>query len=327
MKGNLTNDDFMDFMEKVADLGENAKNQTRSVVSARNFIRKYLREIKGANDKETNDLNEKLISALNSINFKIDCLFTKLSIIDTLQLNCGLGYNNLDKIYIHATNAEKEKVVKTCIASNYMTETEIKNITNKIMLLQKKQVICVRNNKGIQNSVCSSWYPHDQHSDIIRRVSNVTLADVEYFIKSCPPGNVVKDQEIAICSKKEEFFSSSNVSELYWKLNQTQVLKAYEVCPLTQSQKDDICRRKHDSLSVQQVQVKYKYYPTEAVSAAFSSCQPFADLNEATHDKEMMCNLQKFPNLKYGKPFGESFWVHFRKKYGTTQIEDYIPTC
>ena len=326
MKGNLTSNNFNKLSAKVIELGKNAKDQTISVVSGTKDVQKYLKEIEAANDKETNDLNELLISALDKINYTVDCVHSKLSIIYTLKLSCALGYNNMDRLYTDATDAEKKKVVKSCIENNYMAEAEIKSITKKNMLSLKKQGRCVRNNKDKQDSVCLHWYLDIQHS-VIARKFNVTFADVEHFIKSCPPGNIVNDQKAAICSKKEEFFSLSNVSELYWKLNRTQVQKAYDACPLSRSQKDDICTRKHDMVSVEQVQAKYFNYATKTVSSAFNSCQTFADLNEATYDRKMICNLQRVSEFKYGKPAGETFWDNFKKKYGRTQIEDIIATC
>ena len=39
-----------------------------------------------------------------------------------------------------------------------MNKSEIKNITKKNMLSQKKEAICIRNNNGKQDFVCSKWY-------------------------------------------------------------------------------------------------------------------------------------------------------------------------
>ena len=327
MKGNLTNDAFINFTTEVIELGENAKNQSDSIVSATKDVEKYVSEIKVANDERTDQLNKVLISALGKINFRLDCGRSKLSIIASLTRSCEHGLDTFDRLYTDAVNAQKKKVTKSCIANNYMTKPEIKKFTKIRMLLQNKHVICIRNNKIKQDLVCSRWYFDTKKSVIASEVHGVTLADVEYFIKKCPPGNVVHIQQITICSQKEKFSSPANVSDYFWKLNVSLIRKAYDSCPLTQQQKDDICKKKQNSKTFEHVQENYLYYPREIVLAVFSSCKPFADLSKANLDKVMMCNLQKFPNLKYGKPLGESFWATYKKKYGRAQIEDLIPNC
>ena len=327
MKGNLTSEAFLNFTGEVVELGENAKDQTDSIVKATNDVKTYISQIKAANDEKTDQLNKMLISALARINFRLDCVRSKLSIIATLALNCARGSNNFDMLYTDAKNAEKKKVTDACIANNFMTKPEIKNITEESMLLQNKQVICIRNNQGKKDYVCSQWYLDVISSIIESQVSGVTLADVEYFISVCPPGNVRDIQKTAICSEKERFITPANVTKKFWKFDATQVKKAYNSCSLTQLQKEDICRLKQNLFTVEKVQGKYMYYPAQNVSAVFNSCVSYANIEDSPLDKVMMCNLQKTPGFEYGKPGGAVFWDGYIKKYGTAQIEAHIKTC
>ena len=328
MKGNLTSDDFLNFLTEIVELGENAHNQTEDLVSATNDVETYINEIQNATDEQTDQLNKLLISALAAINFELDCLRSKMSIIATLTLNCARGTNDFDTLFIDAKNAEQKEVTESCIRSNYMTKPEIKNITEENMLLQNKQVICIRNNQGKQDFVCSQWYLDIDNSTIASQVVGATLADVEYFITVCPPGDVREIQITAICSQKATNFASpDDVIETFWKFNASQVQNAYDSCSLNQLQKDDICAKKQNLFTVEQIQEIYMYYPAETVTAVLMSCQQFANLDDSPADKNMMCNFQNTPGFEYGSPGSQLFWGNFIEIYGTEQIEAHIQTC
>ena len=258
MKENLTSDDFFNFIAEIVELGQNPQNQTDDLVSATNDIQTYINEIKNATDEQTDQLNKLLISALAAINFELDCLRSKLSIIATLALNCARGTNDFDTLFIDAKNAEQKEVTESCIRNNHMTKPEIKNVTEENMLLQNKQVICIRNNQGKQDFVCSQWYLDIDNSTIASQVVGATLADVEYFISVCPSGDIREIQITAICSQKATNFASpADVIETFWKFNTTQVQNAYDSCLLNQLQKDDICTRKQNLFTVEQIQEIY----------------------------------------------------------------------
>ena len=327
MKGNLTSDDFLNFTAEVVELGENAKNQSDDLVSATNDVQTYINQIKAATDEQTDQLNKLLISAFAKINFKLECVRSKLSIISTLALNCARGTNDFDALFADAKNAEKKEVVESCTENNFMTKQEIRDITEENMLLQKKQVICIRNSQGKQDFVCSQWYLDVENSTIASQVGGATLADVEYFISICPPGDVRDIQKSAICSQKQNFASPANVIKMFWKFNAAQVQNAYDTCPLTQVQKDDICTRKQNLFTVEEIQEIYMYYPAVNVSAVFDSCQNFANLDDSPADKKIMCNLQNTPGFEYGNPASAVFWDTYIELYGTEQIEAHIQTC
>ena len=119
MKGTLNSDDFLNFTAEIVELGQNALNQTDDLVLATNDVQTYINEIKNATDEETDQLNKLLISALATINFKLDCVRFKLSIIATLALNCARGTKDFDTLFTDAKNAEETEVTESWIENNY----------------------------------------------------------------------------------------------------------------------------------------------------------------------------------------------------------------
>lgn len=326
MKGNLTSDAFMNFTAEVVKLGENAKDQTDRIVTGTRDIQRYINEIKNANDEQTDRLNKLLISALVRINYKLECVRSKLSIIATLAKNCAGGTKNFDSLYVDAKNAERRKVTAACIANNYMSKPEIKNITQESMLARKKNIICVRNSHSKRDAVCGKWYLDLSPSEIekvLKKTENLTLADVLYFISICPPGEVQDVQKTAICSEKANFATQADVAKKYYKFELAQVRSAYNNCALSVANKNTICSMKKDGHSLTVVQKKLGYYPPDNVSVVYKSCvakiTPF--------DAQFMCTLQKNNMIKYGTPAGKSLWDPYVRKYGQAQVEAHIKTC
>ena len=132
MKGNLNRDDFLNFTAEIVELGQNALNQTDDLVLATNDVQTYINEIKNATDEETDQLNKLLISALATINFKLDSVRSKLSIIATLALNCARGTNDFDTLFTDAKNAEETEVTESWIENNYITNHKSKTLLKKI---------------------------------------------------------------------------------------------------------------------------------------------------------------------------------------------------
>ena len=199
-----------------------------------------------------------------------------------------------------------------------MTKPGIKSITEENMLLQNKQVICIRNSQGKQDFVCSQQYLDIDNSTIGSQVVGATLADVEYFISVFPPGDVKEIQITAIYSiKATDFASPDYVIEMFWKFNATQVQNAYDSCSLNKLQKDSICARKQNLFTVEQIQEIYMHYPAESVTAVLNSCQKFANLDGSPTDKTMMCNFQNTPDFEYRSPWSQLLWNNFIEIYGT----------
>ena len=82
-KNNLTSEDFMALVTEVIYLGENSENETEAdeITNATKNIQYYIDNIADADFLETDILNGILISAFLSINYSLDCVRGKLSII------------------------------------------------------------------------------------------------------------------------------------------------------------------------------------------------------------------------------------------------------
>lgn len=205
-----------------------------------------------------------------------------------------------------------------------MTKSEIRNITEEIMLLQKKQLICICNSQGKQDFACSQWYLDIENSTTASQAGGVTLADVKYFISICSPRDVKSILKTAICSQKQNFDSLANIIKTFWNFNATQGQIAYDSCPLTQVQKDDMCTMKRNLFTVEEIQEICMNYPDENVSAVFDSCQSFANLDDKPADKIVMCNFQNTPGFEYRNPASAILWDTYFELYGTEQTEAQI---
>ena len=78
-------------------LGENSENETEAdeITKATKNIQYYIDKITDADYLETDTLNGILISALLSINYSLDCLRGKLSIIAAVFQDCLAGNGDM----------------------------------------------------------------------------------------------------------------------------------------------------------------------------------------------------------------------------------------
>ena len=81
MKGNITSDEYINFIKDIIKLGRNSENQRTELTEATDDIQKYVDQIKDADYDKTDQLNKMAITALGKMNYKLDCLRSKLSIV------------------------------------------------------------------------------------------------------------------------------------------------------------------------------------------------------------------------------------------------------
>ena len=123
-------------------MGENSENETESdeITKATKNIQYYIDKITAADYLETDTLNGILISALLSINYSLDCLRGKLSIIAAVFQDCLAGNGDMESIYADAKELEKKKVEDECITNGYFTYEDIVNVTAEAMILSNAQL-------------------------------------------------------------------------------------------------------------------------------------------------------------------------------------------
>ena len=302
-------------------LGENAENQTEvdEMTDATRTIQYYIDNINNTDYKETYNLNSQLLNAFLSINYDLDCLRSKLSIIAAVFQKCLAGQGHMASIYIEAKALEKKKIDRKCITTGYFTYKGIKNVTAESMKLNNASTVCMRNNKGKKKLVCGDWYKNIDKA-VSANSHNITTDDVDYFISLCEPGNVTTTLAEAICSRKAENVSSVDVAKKYHKFDTTQVLDAYDKCNLTSSQKEKICTMKNDGYTSEQVVNEFSPYPKDKVDTVYNNC--VKPVKVTPTDGKTICLYKKRKILYTGDMFSD-FWDPLIDKYGKKTIDAY----
>ena len=119
-------------------LGVNSENQTNQLTEATNNIQRYIDQIKEADYYETDQLNKMVIAALGKINFKLQCLRSKLAIVAGVRDGCVNGTTSFDQLFQYAKSREK-KIVDSCINQNYMTKSGLQKVTAETMKIDGLQ--------------------------------------------------------------------------------------------------------------------------------------------------------------------------------------------
>ena len=311
----------MALVTEVISLGENSENETEAdeLTNATKNIQYYIDNIADADYLETNILNGILISAFLSINYSLDCVRGKLSIIASVFQDCLAGNGDMESIYADAKELEKKKVEDECITNGYFTYEDIVNVTAEAMILYNASTVCIRNNPLKQLLVCGDWYD-DINKVTIASTHNVTEDDVDYFIALCEPGDITETIAESICNKKAEKVGSNYISVTFYKFYNTQILAAYDACNLTTSHQENICSLKREGYSYGSVIEEFNLYPANDVGSVYNNCALATEVSPV--DGDTICRYKAF-NFEFDGEFA-SLWEPLIAEYGLATIEAYI---
>ena len=304
-------------------MGENSENETESdeITKATKNIQYYIDKITDADYLETDTLNGILISALLSINYSLDCLRGKLSIIAAVFQDCLAGNGDMESIYADAKALEKKKVDDECITNGYFTYEDIVNVTAEAMILSNASAVSFRNNLLKRLLVFGDWYD-DIDNATIASTHNITMDDVNYFITLCELADITDNVAAQICIKKADDKTTDEVSATYFKFNTTQILAAYDECNLTTSQQENVCNMRHNGFSYDAVITKYSLYKADHVGGVYNNCALAVEVTPL--DGMIMCNYKYF-NYRFIPPDNISFvWEPFIAKYGVATIKAFL---
>ena len=322
MKSNITSDGYLNFVRDIISLGRNSENQTTELTQATNDIQNYVDQIREADDDKTDKLNKMVITAFGNINFKLDCLRSKLAIVAGVRDGCANGVANFDKLFEDAKSREKN-IVDTCIDQQFMTKSGLQETTSEAMKLENLQPICIRNNPTKKALACTNYYDNVPDEENMRRVGDLTIEDIEFFISSCPPAPITEVTKIGICQKKEQNAVLSEVLGFYKKHNQTAVQSIYDNCELSDLQKESVCNMKRNGLTLANVQTKFSLYSLAIVEKVFNSCTKLDTVDENTFDHSTICNLRSngiFPD----DPKLGFLYDSLKAKYTDAAIENVV---
>ena len=311
----------MALVNEVISLGENSENETEAdeLTNATKNIQYYIDNIADADYLETNILNGILISAFLSINYSLDCVRAKLSIIASVFQDCLAGNGDMESIYADAKKLEKQKVEDECITNGYFTYEDIVNVTAEAMILYNASTVCIRNNLFKQLLVCGDWYDNIDKG-IIASTRNVTEDDVDYFIALCEPGDITQTIAESICSKKAEKVDSNDISVTFYKFYNTQILAAYDACNLTTSDQEKICSMKREGYSYGRVIEEFSLYAADDVGAVYNNCALATEVSPG--DGFTICQYKNL-NFTFDGKYA-SLWDPLISEYGLATIETYI---
>ena len=291
MKGNITSDEYINFIKDIIALGRNSENQRTELAEATDNIQKYVDQIKEADYDKTDQLNKMVITALGIINYKLDCLRSKLSIVAGVRDGCATGAATFDKLFEDAKSREK-KIVDTCINQNYMTKSGLQETTAETMKLQNLQPICIRNNPTKKTLACTNWYDDMSDDENMRKVGDVSIEDIKFFVSTCPPAPVAEVTKGTICQKKRENTVLSVILELYIKYDQAAVRLTYNNCELSNLQKESLCNMKRNGFTLENVHAKFTLYNPTVIKQVFDNCPKLAVVEPNTLDHKMICNYR-----------------------------------
>ena len=324
MKGNITSDEYINFIKDIIKLGRNSENQRTELTEATDDIQKYVDQIKNADYDKTDQLNKMAITALGKINYKLDCLRSKLSIVAGVTDGCATGAATFDKLFEDAKSREK-KIVDTCIDQNYMTKSGLQETTVETMKLQNLQPICIRNNPTKKTLACTNWYDDMPDDENMRRVGDVLVEDIKFFVSTCPPAPVTEVIKGTICQKKTESTVLSVILELYKKYDQVAVASTYDNCELNHLQKESLCNMKRDGYTLENVQVKFTLYNPTVIMQVFNNCPKLSVVELNTFDHKTICNLRS-KGLKPDDPTFGFLYDSLKVKYTDAAIANVVCT-
>jgi len=202
------------------------------------------------------------------------------------------------------------KTLENCIVNQtYLSQSEVSGVIKGFMEVQKKSTICLRNNPTKKQLVCSNWYNDMTDANNVINVGDLELADVQYFITQCEPGPVTDARIPSICNDKANNKSSAVSVARLSRLNQAQVIAAYDACKLSAAQKLAICNSKGSGYLLAKIQNDYYYYPKAEVLATYDTCV----FTPTPNDLKGICDL-----VLYQIPIVHPLFDQYKSKYGGT---------
>ena len=318
MKGNLTSDVFINFIRDIILLGVNSENQTNQLTEATNNIQRYIDRIKEADYYETDQLNKMVIAALGKINFKLECLRSKLAIVAGVRDGCVNGTTSFDQLFQYAKSREK-KIVDSCINQNYMTKSGLQKVTAETMKIDGLQPICICNNTTKKTLACNNWYVDMSDDENMKSVGDVSLEDIKFFVSFCPPAPLTKVIKTTICQRKEENKNLTEVLYFYQKYIPAAVRSIFDRCELSNLQKEKLCNLKRNGLNLVNIQLKFTHYNLTILRKTFNSCSKLDIVKESKMDRMIIC---KYRNEGWMEGSSTSRFLYdlMRAKYTDTAI-------
>ena len=185
----MTNATTIEWLEEIRNLTLGAENPNTTTAET---IQSFVDNIGDANKDDTLKMQNKLITALKSIEFEYDCLGDKLHAITTVLADCKAGDDTLEKLYNEVAVVKNELNRDDCVDGDmvpYTSFNEFKNITETFAEHEGWYSNCLLNSNDLLYRVCSEYLKgYTDPNEIIAQTNNTDLTTdmVENFLIKCP---------------------------------------------------------------------------------------------------------------------------------------------
>jgi len=314
---------FHQYVIEVQNTSSNAQHQNETNTLAESGLQSFLDGINSTiingdiKYAKVTQLVDQLLDAFRNVSYSLDCYQRKLSVIVQITDDCAAGHSTYQQLWEKVKKLEGSVLKKCIVNEKYLSKSEVKGIVRSLMVVRKKSKICIRNNKGKLDRVCGNWLSGMSNVDNKDNVGQVTLDDIQYFIKLCPPSDTTPAIKTSTCTKKSEGTSLREVKILFYKFNFNQIESVYTGCQLSSIQKSIICSRRESGYNVTYCQKKYNLYKAGYVSAIYKACNLVINpSNGAT-----ICFYSKMGKTTDAN---HGFFGRYRKIYGVEKVQAYI---
>ena len=218
-------------------------------------MKEYLENIQSATAEEIDKMNKGLIQCMAKINTRFDCLFHKLKSIRQVIDKCENGEATINKLFQVFTN-NLHNIPNYCHEyDTQITREKFDLLIEKSMKFKNLQVNCIHNNATKLKLACIQHQSGLSNDEIIKRIKDVTVDDMEYFISNCKKGKISKNEEEGICSLKELGIDLETLTSQYKQFDENEISNIFATkCLITDLLEERICAMKMSRETLDEIQ-------------------------------------------------------------------------
>lgn len=298
VKSQIISDAFLGYVKQIHQMVASSDKTPPYLKKAGREIQNFQDQIKAASKIKTTKLQKLLYNALTNVTYTWQCYGNKIKTVSYAYKKCLVGEASMELIWKNAIkNFETNNYeCTTATGQSYTTYRATKTYVETRMQKEGYQKDCVLNNRDLFRLACT--YYVQGFTDVQNGgKTGLTVTQVEYFKKICPPATVTPKVSNLICTFKS-FLSLEDTKKHYSKYDQGQVTTTYNSCPppvLTGNIKRLICAYKNrDGKDLNAVLTKYSQYSRADVTSTYNSCTTPVVTRAM---RKFICNEKKYGGL------------------------------
>ena len=235
------------WLEEIRNLTLGAENANTTTAAT---IRYFIDNIDAADVATTMTMQTQLIEALDSVDYKYDCLGDKLHAINIVILDCKTGDDTFENLYNEVAVDKNELNRPDCVSDKlvpYTSINEFKTIVETFAEHEGWYINCLLNSPSLFYQVCSESLKGYTNSAIITNLANytsgLTMEMVENFVARCP------DPEVTPLATENTCYlyclnepTSAIATTVVLKESQVEtVIESCPICEVDDNDVEDIC--------------------------------------------------------------------------------------